>query len=104
MLPEPVLSFAVSPTPSTVMLPEPEPAEQRILRRLNLVVDADVVQVLVMAPDAHNVARLLDGRVSRNLLHPLLAAAPAALHFAEDVHLVARAARQVNIPRPGRNR
>ena len=72
--------------------------QQRVLRRLNLVVDADVLQVLVMPADAHDVARLLNGRVGRYLLHSLLAAAPAGLHFAEDVHLVACAARQVNVP------
>jgi hypothetical protein len=47
--------------------------EKRILWRLNLIVDADVVQVLVVAADTDDVARLLDGRVGRDLLDPLLA-------------------------------
>ena len=80
--------------------------EKSILRRLNLIVDADVVQVLVVAADADDVARLLDGRMSRDLAHLLVRcrSTPAGLDPAEDVHLVVRAAGEVNVARAGRDR
>ena len=78
--------------------------EISLRRSLDLIVDADIAQVFVMAADADDVARLLDGGMGSNLPHPLLARAPARLYPAEDVHLVARALGQMDVARAGGDR
>ena len=81
MLPEPVPSFAFSPTPSSLMSPEPGVGfEEGVGRSFNVVIDADVVVVLVPLADAYDVASLVNGRVLCDLLHlRVAAAAPVGL-------------------------
>ena len=77
-----------------MMLPEPDAGlEKYVVGRLDIVIDADVVEVLVPRADADDVAGLLNGRIGRDLAHALFAAAPTGFHPAEDMHLVASAAR-----------
>jgi len=47
--------------------------------RLNLIIDADVVQVFMARANAHDVSGLLDGRIVGDLLNLTLVGAPAGL-------------------------
>ncbi len=66
-------------------------------RRLNVVIDGDVVQIEVMASNAHNVAGLLDGRIRSDFADPVRAGSPAGVDAAEDMNLTVGTARDVNL-------
>jgi len=70
-----------------------------IRRRLNLVIDADVVHVFVVAANFYNAACLLDGRVGRNLPNLILTPAPVGPYLREDMDLSGGALRQVDVSR-----
>src|ERR1700734_2678472 len=70
--------------------------QKAVGRSLNFVVDADVVEVFVVQPDANDVAGLLDGRVRSDLLDFTLVGTPVGLDAREDVDAAGRAAHQMN--------
>jgi len=77
MLPEPVEIFAFSPTPSTVMSPEPEAASRNTFSgALYLIVDADVAQVSHGERRCAQCCPSAQWRMSRDLAHLLVACAP----------------------------
>src|SRR5258708_22488577 len=76
--------------------------EKRVSRRLDVVVDADVVIVLVMRTNADDIARLLDRWIGRDFTDPpLVVAVPIGFHVAIDVNLAARPLGDVNMAGPG---
>ena len=83
---------------SSVTLPEPEPASRiAVFRGLNFIIDADVVQVLVMTADANDVAGLLNRGDWRRCPLPFVRWRPSRFHASEDVDLVAGAMGDLHI-------
>ena len=66
---------------------------------LNLIIDADVVQVFMARANAHDVSGLLDGRIVGDLLNLTLVGAPAGLDPSEDVNLAVGAVGDMDVTR-----
>ncbi len=79
-----------------------------IRRGRDVVIDGDMAhRVIAALAHANDIARLVNGRIAGDLRHRIVGgAAPpavAALHVANDVHLIVRAGRDVDVAGPGRN-
>ena len=76
--------------------------EEGIGWRLDVIVDADVVVVLMALANADDVSGLIDGWIFRDLLDLFIAtAAPVGFDAAEDVDAIGGAVGDVNVPGAG---